>query len=58
MTTFDVHVYYPEKQLSYKLDETVEGKNAKQAFNKARKILYNTHSSRIRVERQNDRAQA
>lgn len=59
MIDFSVFVYMPELRRSVLLLEPVWGKDAKQAFTKARKNLPDVHSSRIRVERINhDRTQA
>lgn len=52
---FDVFIYMREFRRSLQSPHgTVEGKNAKEAFNKARKLHPQVHSSRIRVERKND----
>lgn len=56
--TFDVYIWMSMYQRSLLHPIEVEGKNAREAFNKAKKMLPNTHSSRIRVERKNDRTQA
>ncbi len=54
MTEFQVYVYMESVGKSVVMEETIHAKTAKQAFTKACKVLYNTHSSRIRVERKND----
>lgn len=58
MIEYEIWVYQPEVRMSFIYPGLVEAKNAKQAFNKAVKLLHGIHTSRIRVERKNDRTQA
>ena len=53
MIEFAIFIWFREFGKSVISADTVRGKNAKDAFNKARKLLPQVHSS-IRVERKND----